>query len=84
MGFPSIMIISFMRFFVNENEGKRFLRKDGNRAYCSDEGEASSVKCFLSSYPFSPPACRPETKNFWQQMNTISTGTRLAMDMAKT
>jgi len=25
LGFPSIMIISFMRFFVNENEGKRFL-----------------------------------------------------------
>lgn len=34
--------------------------------------------------PLIPPAWRPETKYFWQQMNTISTGTRLATLMANT
>lgn len=34
--------------------------------------------------PLMPPACSPETKNFWQQMNTMSTGTRLETLMANT
>ena len=31
-----------------------------------------------------PPVCKPETKYFWQQMKMMSTGSRLATDMAKT
>lgn len=49
--------------------------------------EPSGLCLRMDSYgiqPFSPPACRPETKYFWHRMNTSSTGRRLAMDMANT
>ena len=34
--------------------------------------------------PFTLPLVRPATKNFWQQINTISMGKRLNTDNAKT
>lgn len=34
--------------------------------------------------PFTLPLVKPATKNFWQQINTISIGKRLNTDNAKT
>ena len=51
MGFPSIMIISFMRFFVNENEGKRFLyQQKQNPPPISERRAVCVVFVFLSSH----------------------------------
>lgn len=35
-------------------------------------------------YPFTLPAVSPCTKNFWQVMNTMITGTSVSTDMANT
>ncbi len=35
-------------------------------------------------YPFTLPAVSPCTKNFWQIMNTATTGTSVSTDMANT
>ena len=49
------------------------------------EGSSSGYLVYIITLqPLSPPACNPETKYFWQRMNTMSTGTRLATDMANT
>lgn len=37
-----------------------------------------------ASYPFTLPAVKPCTKNFWQEMKTIKIGIRLSTDSANT
>ena len=60
------------------------LRGFFDRLKCPEGSSSGHLVYIIMLQPLSPPACNPETKYFWQRMNTMSTGTRLATDMANT
>ena len=57
---------------------------NGLYSKCPEEDSSGHLVYIIILQPLSPPACNPETKYFWQRMNMMSTGTRLATDMANT